>query len=184
MTLYTHAFVGLGLGNVLTGRRMPLLFWLLAAILPTVPDFDAFSYHSYGNIWGHRGWTHSLMFALVLGVVVAAVTFRYFKINLWVLAAFFFLIIASHGVLDALTFGGFGIPFFWPFYNERFGSWGPVPLPIGMEFPDPRKYPAIRAELLWVWLPTIVLVILVGAYRHFRRWKSAGRNLNQVTEAR
>src|SRR5437660_5804660 len=42
-TLYTHVVVGLGLGTVLTSRRKPLLFWMLAGFLPIIPDFDAFS---------------------------------------------------------------------------------------------------------------------------------------------
>jgi membrane-bound metal-dependent hydrolase YbcI (DUF457 family) len=90
MTLYTHAFVGLGLGNLFFGRRMPVLFWFLAGLLPTLPDFDAFSYRTYGNIWGHRGWTHSLTFAIVVGLITAVATFRYFKMRFWLLAAFFF----------------------------------------------------------------------------------------------
>ena len=76
-TLYTHAAVGLALGRVANGRRMPLLFWALAALLPMVPDLDAFSYAPYGTALGHRGFTHSLCFALVLGFVVAAATFRH-----------------------------------------------------------------------------------------------------------
>jgi inner membrane protein len=173
MTLYTHAIVGLGLGRVCIRRRLPVLFWALAALLPTVPDFDALSFQPYGSIWGHRGWTHSLSFALVLGVITAAVTFRYFKMKFWLLAGLFFAITASHAVLDALTIGGFGIPFFWPFSSERFVIWGLVPLPIGMQWPDPWKYASIRGELLWVWLPTIALVAGVSVCRYFRRWRSA-----------
>jgi inner membrane protein len=153
---------------------MPLLFWVLAAFLPAAPDLDAFSFYAYGNIWGHRGWTHSLIFAVVLGAVTAALTFRYFRVNFWLLAAFFVLITASHGLLDAFTFGGAGIPFFWPMTARRFGPWGPVPLPIGMEIPNPWKHPSVRAELLYVWLPTIALVVAVDACRVWRRrWSTA-----------
>jgi hypothetical protein len=41
-TIYTHGAVGLGLGKLFTGRRMPWPFWLLAGFLPMVPDFDVF----------------------------------------------------------------------------------------------------------------------------------------------
>src|SRR5262249_26986260 len=157
MTPYTHAYVGLGFANIVATRRMPVAFWVLAGVLPTVADLDAFSFAPSGDVWGHRGWTHSLLFALGMGLVPALVTFRYFKVRVWALTGFFALITASHGLLDACTFGGFGIPFFWPLTNKRFGPWGPVPLPIGFQWPNPWKYHSIRSELLWVWLPMTVL---------------------------
>lgn len=84
-TVYTHAVVGLGLGKAFTGRRMPWWFWALAALLPVVPDFDAFwSWVPYGSWYGHRGFTHSLLLgfserragAVVTGCVVSFPRFR------------------------------------------------------------------------------------------------------------
>jgi inner membrane protein len=169
-TIYTHAAVGLGLGVVFARRRLPWLFWGLAALLPVVPDFDVFSLSPYGSLWGHRGFTHSLLFALLLGLVAAGLTFRYFRVNFWDLLGFFFVVTASHGLLDACTNGGFGIPFFWPFDNHRFGQWGPIQVQdIGFQFPDPRTSRSIRTELLWVWLPLAGVVGAVVAYRRFRQ---------------
>jgi inner membrane protein len=168
MTLYTHAYVGLGLANVVANRRMPALFWILSALLPTLPDLDAFSFASYGSAWGHRGWTHSFTFSLGIGLISALATFRYFHVRFWPLAGFFFVITASHGFLDACTFGGFGIPFFWPLTNERFGPWGPVAYPIGFQWPNPWKYESVRGELLWVWLPVTALVAVTACYRWWR----------------
>jgi inner membrane protein len=176
MTIYTHAVVGLGLGAVFTARRMPPLYWALACCLPIIPDLDAFSFAGYGSsILGHRGFTHSLGFALGVGLAAALVTYRYFRMPFWALGALFFAITASHGVLDAFTRGGDGIPFFWPFSDHRFGGWGPVLVPdIGLEIPDPRTSRAVRGELLWVWLPTGVLVGLVTVYRRLRRTPVGG----------
>ena len=176
MTLYTHAIVGLGLGVVFTPRRMPPLYWALAGFLPIAPDLDAFSSAGYGSsILGHRGFTHALSFALGAGLAAALPTFRYFRVRFWALWGLFFVITASHGVLDAFTKGGAGIPFFWPFSDYRFGGWGPVRVPdIGFEIPDPRTSRSVRGELLWVWLPTAVLVGLVIIYRRFRRTRLAG----------
>jgi inner membrane protein len=169
-TIYTHAVVGLGLGKVFTARRLSPLFWFLAGFLPIVPDLDAFSTAPYGSPLGHRGFTHALSFALALGLVAAGATFRYLKINFWALWGFFFAITASHGLLDAFTNGGFGIPFFWPFSNARFGPWGPIQVSdIAFELPNPRSSRSVRDELLWVWLPTAVLVGLLVAYRRFKR---------------
>jgi inner membrane protein len=169
-TLYTHAVVGLGLGSVFTSRRVHPLFWILAGFLPIVPDFDAFSTSPYGSLWGHRGFTHSLCFALGLSLVAAALAFRFLQARFWPLFGLFFLITASHGILDAFTNGGFGIPFFWPFYNQRYGHWGPIQVAdIGFEIPDPRVSRAIRTELVYVWLPLAVLVGLVWICRLYRQ---------------
>jgi inner membrane protein len=170
-TIYTHAVAGLGIARLYTGKPMPWAFWGLAALLPVVPDLDAFSTAFYGGPWGHRGFTHSLAFALVLGMVTAGLTFRCFRQKWWPLAAVFFVIVASHGLLDACTWGGYEIPFFWPLPGRQ-GNWGPIPVSdIAFEFPDPRHSRAVRAELLWVWLPTAVLVGLAVAYRRMRRFR-------------
>jgi inner membrane protein len=169
VTPYTHGAFGLGLGKLLMVGRLPWLFWFLTLFLPIAPDLDVFSNKPYGSLWGHRGFTHSLSFALALGLFTAALTFRYFNVRFWVLAGFFFLITASHGLLDAFTDGGFGIPFFWPFHDHRFGPWGPIRVQdIGFELPDPRVSNSIRTELLWVWLPTGLLLAGVLTYRRLR----------------
>jgi inner membrane protein len=169
-TIYTHAVVGLGMGKVFTSRRLRSFFWVLAGLLPIVPDFDSFSPYSYGSMWGHRGFTHSLCFALGIGLIAAAAAFRYLRISFWPLFGFFLLIRASHGILDALTDGGFGIPFFWPFSPHRYGPYGPIHVAdIGFEIPDPRVSRSVRTELLYVWLPLAVLVGLVVTYRILKR---------------
>jgi inner membrane protein len=169
-TIYTHTVVGLGLGKLLTSRRLPALFWVLAGLLPIVPDFDSFSSSAYGSMWGHRGFTHSLCFAFGIGLVAAGAASCYLRLSFWPLLGFFFLITASHGGLDALTDGGFGIPFFWPFSFHRYGPYGPIHVAdIGFEIPDPRVSRSVRTELLYVWLPMTVLVGLVMMCRHFKR---------------
>ncbi len=71
-----------------------------------------------------------------------------------------------------MTRGGDNVPFFWPL-DVRYGNWGPLRVAdLAFELPDPRRSLALRRELLWVWLPTVVLVGLVTAYR---RWKQSAR---------
>lgn len=172
-TDYTHALVGLALAKVTTARTRPVSFWVLAGLLPVVPDLDAFSPAAYGSPWGHRGFTHSLLFALGLGLAAAGLTFRHFRVRFWPLLGLLFAAAASHGVLDALTTGGFGIPFFWPFSDRRFGPYGPIHVAdIAFELPDPRTSRAVRDELLYVWLPSAVLVGLVVASRRLRRGRT------------
>jgi inner membrane protein len=168
-TIYTHGIVGLGAGGVAFPRCRSWLFWVLAGFLPMIPDFDAFSTAAYGTTFGHRGFTHSFVFALGIGLLAAGLTFKFLKMRFWTLAVFFFVITVSHGILDAFTTGGYGILWLWPFSNTRFGPWGPIRVAdIGFEWPSPWSSMAVRSELFWVWLPTALIVILVTGIRLIR----------------
>jgi inner membrane protein len=111
----------------------------------------------YGHPLGHRGFSHSIAFALVLGVL-AAVACRRDAGNvpggLRGLGLLFAAIAASHGVLDALTSGGLGIPFFMPFSGARyFFPVRPIPAsPIHVSaFLSDWGLEVLREELLLVW---------------------------------
>ena len=82
----------------------------------------------------------------------------------------FFLVTASHGVLDALTDGGLGIAFFAPFDNSRyFFPWTPIKVsPIGIsEFFTAYGMKVLVSELVWVGIP--VGAGLIGIT--FIRWR-------------
>ncbi|HEV2947264.1 MAG TPA: metal-dependent hydrolase [Gemmataceae bacterium] len=177
-TIYTHGVVGLGAAGAAFPRQGSWLFWILAGFLPMIPDFDAFSTAPYGTTFGHRGFTHSFVFALGVALITAGLTFKYLGMRFWILAIFFFAITASHGVLDAFTSGGYGILWLWPFSDARFGPWGPIPVAdIGFDWPNPWTSRAVCFELLWIWLPTALAVGLIGVGRYvgrrFRRWRGA-----------
>jgi inner membrane protein len=176
-TLYTHAAAGLGIARLATARPMPWPYWVAAAGLPCIPDLDVFSTAAYGSPMGHRGITHSLVFALATGAVAAGLLYRRFGFRWCHLAGLYFVIVASHGLLDAMTWGGEAIPFFWPF-GGRCGNWGPIPVSdIAFELPNPRTSRSIRAELLWVWLPVLLLVAASEGLRRWKRKTAARRNL-------
>jgi len=161
----------------------------LVFLLPIVPDLDVFGIYWNINYDGtplsHRGLTHSLTFALALGLVVAALTFKPFKVSFWFLWAVYFAVTASHGILDAFTNGGYGIAFFWPFDSTRYGPrWGLIQVSdMGFEIPDFRTSRTVRTELLWVWLPTALLVNLVTAYRRFRFLWGKARNSGSLPKS-
>ncbi|MDO8697617.1 MAG: metal-dependent hydrolase, partial [Pseudomonas sp.] len=71
-TILTHAAVPLALGLGLGSRIVPprlLLAGVLAAMLPDL-DVLAFLLHiSYADDFGHRGISHSLLFALSVGLL-------------------------------------------------------------------------------------------------------------------
>ncbi|MFL5328797.1 MAG: metal-dependent hydrolase [Gemmataceae bacterium] len=169
-TSYTHAIVGAGLVQLYRPGRHRVVYWSIAALLAVIPDIDALSSASYGAMLGHRGYTHSIVFALWIAFFAATLTYRLLQANLWKLTGAYFLAAASHGLLDALTYGGMPIPFFWPATNDRFGNWGPIPVAdISWEIPSPWRSRALRSEMIWVWIPTVVFVIVLAVFRSCRR---------------
>src|SRR4029453_8575684 len=92
----------------------------------------------YEDPWGHRGATHSLMFALMVGVAAALVArlLRRPALRTGVLAT---PVLTSHALLDTLTDGGRGCALFWPLDLTRyFAPWRPLPVsPIGLGFLSP-----------------------------------------------
>lgn len=165
-TMYTHAVAGLGIAQLYLPQRRAWLYFTVAAFLAVAPDGDVFSRAVYGAPLGHRGFTHSLLFALWAAFLAASLTFRILRANLWALTAVYFAAMASHGLLDAMTRGGADVLFFWPVASSRFGNWGPIPVAdLGFELPDPRRSRALRSELLWVWLPVAVWTAIMVAYR-------------------
>ncbi|MEP6473063.1 MAG: metal-dependent hydrolase, partial [Gemmatimonadota bacterium] len=116
----------------------------------------------YGSLFGHRGFTHSLVFAVLLATVsVVAVGRRGIGGTsapwLW---AYLFVATASHGLLDAMTDGGMGVAFFAPFSTERyFLPWRPIAVsPIGIQrFFSARGVMILASEAVWVWLPAGVI---------------------------
>src|SRR5688572_28506208 len=115
-TAFTRALVALAVGRAWYAGRMPLKFWLLAPMASALPDLDV-GLHSYGvdyeDLWGHRGMAHSLLFAMFLALVIVTWLFRadcrFLSRPWWGLTLFFFLVVASHGFIDAFTDGGLGI---------------------------------------------------------------------------
>jgi inner membrane protein len=103
--------------------------------LALLPDADVIAFTldiPYEAPWGHRGASHSLVFAalVALGILGVARLLRLPPARMGLLAL---LAVSSHGLLDSLTNGGFGAALLWPFSNARlFAPLRPLPVaPIG-----------------------------------------------------
>jgi inner membrane protein len=175
---FSHAVVALSVGTCFYRPQISKRVWAAGVLCSVIPDFDVigFRFHvHYDDFWGHRGFTHSLVFAGVLAGVVSLAVFRHRSagIGRFALFAYLFLATASHGVLDAMTNGGLGVAFFSPFDNGRyFLPWRPVRVsPIAVHrFFSGRGFAILQSELLWIWVPAILFGGLVLA---LKRTKSA-----------
>jgi len=88
----------------------------------------------YGDLFGHRGITHSLAFAALMASGLTATLFRApaWRGRRLAVGVFLFLCGASHGFFDAMTNGGLGVAFFAPFDNRRsFLTFRPLEVAFG-----------------------------------------------------
>ena len=175
-TLFSHALVGGLMAGAVEAPVSRTRLVVLAAALSVLSDLDVVGFAfgiSYGHPLGHRGFSHSLLFAVLLAPLAVRVVFPRLPCGSegwWKVTALCAVACASHGVLDALTSGGKGVGFFIPFENGRyFFPFRPIRVsPIGIEGFLARGGPVLASEALWIGLPTLALTALVVAVRRLR----------------
>ena len=176
-SVVSHAVATLGIGATFYRAGTPNSAWVAGAICSVIPDLDVIGFRfgiRYGDFWGHRGFTHSVLFAAFLASVALLAAFHnagpgLSRFALW---SYLFLATASHGFLDAMTDGGLGVAFFSPFNNSRyFFPWTPIHVsPIGLtRFFSHRGLEVLQSELLVIWLPSALLVLLAWFLRPAHR---------------
>jgi inner membrane protein len=169
-TVISHAVAALGIGTALFGRKAPVRVLALGAVCGALPDADVIGFPlgiRYGDLLGHRGLSHSLVFAAALAALAMPLARNEGRPGWAKLWTYLFLATASHGLLDALTDGGLGVGFFAPFDETRyFFPFRPIEVsPIGPGFFSKRGLVVIASELLWVWLPSLALAGIATVWR-------------------
>ena len=183
---FSHAFAAVALGKTWSDRKHSWRFWVLAAGSAAIPDADVLAFAvgiPYESMLGHRGFSHSLILALGWALLVVCWEFKSVARcgrEWWGVLAFFFVVTASHGGLDAFTDGGLGVGFFIPFDATRyFFPWTPIKVsPIGVRsFLTHRGWEVILNELKFVWLPFAAVWFVAWVARTgFRAWERSGSN--------
>ncbi len=175
-TIFSHAVFAAATGKSFLRQPASVRFWLLTAACAMISDADVVT-RSFGvergTLFSHRGFTHSIVFALIFGALAALIAVRFLKIELSYrrLFIFFALAVLSHPLLDMLTDGGSGVALFAPFSNERFFfPWRPVEVsPIGFAFFSERGIDVIISEIIWLWFPAIALLTFTAIIRRARK---------------
>jgi inner membrane protein len=177
---FSHAIVATAIGKVVEPKQVPWWYWGLGAVLSAVPDLDVIGFHfgvHYGDVMGHRGFTHSLFFAALLAGLVSIAFVGQNQISCWRLFFYLFLATASHGVLDAMTNGGLGVAFFSPFTTARyFFPFHPIKVaPIGVgRFFSAKGLDVVRSEAFWLWIPSTAIFVGATFIRAIRRHGGPG----------
>lgn len=171
-TILSHAAVPIALGACFpTGALTPELVGL-GVVCAMVSDLDVVGFAfgiQYGDLLGHRGFSHSILFAVCLAALLAA-AWPAGGAGRWLVFLFLFLSTLSHPFLDAFTDGGLGVAWFAPFSGKRyFFPWRPLVVPpIGIRpFFSAWGWRVIRSELVWIWLPSAAVVALGRGVRRF-----------------
>lgn len=179
-TIFTHAIFATAAGKACLSKSAPHRFWLLTAMCAILPDADVISFafgFRYGSLFGHRGFTHSLIFALLIGVASGVFAFRKMRTGLTTagLVIYFSLATLSHPLLDMLTDGGAGVALFAPVSEKRyFFGWRPIEVsPIGVRFFGARGLVVMVSEIVWVWLPALAMLIIAALIRRLKKAEEA-----------
>ena len=179
-SLFGHVAASTAIGYAFFPKQVRPIALVVAGFCAFSPDLDVLGFRlgvPYASEWGHRGFTHSIAFALVVGGLIGWICTRGFSRTFLAdgtsakasaLITWFVLSMASHPLLDMLTNGGRGCALWWPFSNARlFFPFRPVqvsPLTV-QDFFTPWGLEVLASEVLWIGFPCVALVWMMKFYR-------------------
>ncbi len=182
-SVFSHAVAAVALGRSYTTTRLPLRFWVLSAVCAAAPDMDVMGKRfgiEYTEMLGHRGITHSILFAILLSAVIVLLAFRkplagLSKARLFI---FFFIATISHGVLDAMVDGTLGVAFLAPFVEARyFLPFRPiVSSPVGWSFLSYAGALTLANEFVWIWIPSLAIIFAPYLRKRFLMKRDKNEN--------
>jgi membrane-bound metal-dependent hydrolase YbcI (DUF457 family) len=117
-----HAMFALALGSAWVPRPALRVFLIAGAGCALLPDIDLLAaLFGVGSREVHRTFTHSVFFAVLLGLV-AAICAKHFMSSKYTgrLAGYVAVATASHSVFDALATYDMGVVFLSPLSSHRY----------------------------------------------------------------
>ncbi len=166
-TVFSHPIPVLAVSVACGSKYIPPRLAVAMVIASILPDIDMIGYalgYRFPSPFAHRGFTHSLVFALAVSLFALAVAPR---LQTKRGVAFFVVLLAilSHYSLDALG-GRLGIPFCWPFDESRHALPWPSFISSMLNWWNPPRFFStwwgdrfIRTELLTVWMPCAIFAV-------------------------
>ena len=124
---FGHALSIIGIKKLFPDNKFKKKALILGIVSAVIPDIDFFS-ENFGIIanldkfgfLAHRGFTHSILFALLWSIIILVIFHKSDKTNKVFLGLFYFICTLSHGLLDSMTNGGDGVSFFFPITYDRY----------------------------------------------------------------
>jgi len=169
-SIFGHSVLGFTITKLIDDRHIKWL--LLAAIFSAIlPDFDVIAFKlgiAYEHPLGHRGFTHSILFAMLWALGLMFIIGKKNKL-IWFLVIFLSTI--SHGIFDAMTSGGEGVGFFIPFNNDRFFfPFREIKVsPIGIQkFFSTWGMQVILSEIKFIVFPCLFILLILGTLKKYK----------------
>lgn len=123
MDTITHTVIGICAGELIAGKQLGKKAMLYGALANNIPDIDVFSgfwLHTPSSLLAHRGFTHSLLFAIIFSPLLAYVFRKIYKNK--PVSYFQWLLIFGSGILTHIfidAFTTYGTGWFEPFNHTR-----------------------------------------------------------------
>jgi inner membrane protein len=159
---FSHIAVPAVLYASFKSETVNLRLFVLAAVCSVFPDMDVIGFKfgiPYGSQWGHRGFTHSFVFALCMASLLTYFH-RQLRSKPWAVFWLCLVSCASHAFLDAMTNGGLGVALYWPFSLERiFLPFRPIqvsPIGVGSFFTE-WGLRVLASEFILVLMPALIV---------------------------
>lgn len=170
-SVFGHIAASTALGYAFFPKQVRTATMIVAGFCAFAPDLDVLAFRygiSYDSEWGHRGWTHSIVFAMVFGGLMGWLFSRLATESRRDMMLWLILSTLSHPLLDMLTDGGRGCALWWPFSTERiFFPYRPIEVsPMSVSsFISEWGLTVLVSEFVWIGLPALGLVLVAQAIR-------------------
>lgn len=170
MDSLTHIALGACMGDALAGKLPYKRGMLLGAVAQSVPDIDfiaSFWLNTSENLLAHRGFTHSLLFVLLITPFLALAAERWHRphdisLRQWIF--FFGLQALVHLLLDGMNV--YGVGWFEPFSHHRVSY----------------NWIFVADPFYSVWLGIAFIMLLLLKRNHPKRywWRKFGIGLSTI----
>lgn len=164
MDSITHIALGACIGEIFIGRKVGRKAMLWGALAQSAPDIDfvcSFYMDTTDELLAHRGFTHSLLFAILITPLLALLAEKWHRphnISIVKWMVFFGTEIVLHIFLDA--FNAYGTAWFEPFSHIRFSFH--------------TLFVAEPLFSIWVGIAFIALLLLKRNHNQRRIWAIFG----------
>eukprot|EP01084_Bolivina_argentea_P064627 117851_1 len=58
-------------------------FWIISTIITALPDIDVAFGQEYLSLFGHRGFTHGIFFAIIIGIITTITAQTFISWQFW-----------------------------------------------------------------------------------------------------
>jgi inner membrane protein len=172
-SIFGHIAASTALGYGIFPKQARWATVCMAGFCAFAPDLDVLAFRygiPYESQWGHRGFTHSVFFAVFFGIAMTLLLRAFspqgkvgVRTGIWMI-----LSTLSHPLLDMCTNGGRGCALWWPFSTERlFFPTRPILVsPMGISgFFSEWGLRVLWSELFWIGPPALLLILLSRVWR-------------------